>query len=40
MDDLTDAPDFGARGGLLRARALFGGRLPKLLEELTDVLVA
>jgi type I restriction enzyme R subunit len=40
MDDLMDAPDFGARGGLLRARALFGGRLPKLLEELTDALVA
>lgn len=29
-----DAPDFGARGGLLRA--LFGARLQKLLEELTD----
>ena len=40
MDDLMDAPDFGARGGLLRARALFGARLPKLLDELTDALVA
>jgi hypothetical protein len=40
MDDIMDAPDFGARGGLLRARALFGARLPKLLEELTDALVA
>ena len=39
MDDLMDAPDFGARGGL-RARALFGARLPKLWEELTDALVA
>ena len=29
-----------ARGGLVRARALFGVRLPALLEELTDALVA
>ncbi|CAN5918079.1 type I restriction-modification enzyme R subunit C-terminal domain-containing protein [soil metagenome] len=38
--DLMEAPDFSARGGLVRARALFGARLPALLEELTDVLVA
>ncbi len=40
MDDLTDAPDFGARGGLLRARTLFGARPPKLVNELTDGLAA
>jgi type I restriction enzyme, R subunit len=39
MDGLMDAPVFSERGGLLRARALFGARLPRLLEELTDVLV-
>ena len=39
-DDLTGAPDFAARGGGLRARMLFGHRLPGLLEELTDTLVA
>ena len=38
--DLSEAPDFTARGGFIRARALFGGRLPRLLEELTDALVA
>ncbi len=39
-DDLTNAPDFAARGGGLRARILFGPRLPALLDELTDTLVA
>ena len=38
--DLMDAPDFAARGGIVRARALFGARLPALLDELTDALVA
>jgi type I restriction enzyme R subunit len=33
MNDLMDAPDFGARGGFLRARALFGGRLPSCLRN-------
>ncbi|WP_261969256.1 type I restriction endonuclease subunit R [Prosthecodimorpha staleyi] len=39
-EDLMEAPDFAARGGILRARAMFGLRLPKLLDELTEVLVA
>ncbi len=39
-DDLMNAPDFAARGGGLRAQTLFGPRLPALLDELTDTLVA
>ncbi len=39
-EDLMDAPDFAARGGLIRARALFGSGLPALLDELTETLVA
>lgn len=39
-EDLMDAPDFAARGGLVRARALFGARLPTLLDEMTETLVA
>lgn len=39
-EDMMDAPEFSARGGIVRARALFGARLPGLLEELTDTLVA
>ena len=39
-EDLMDAPEFSARGGIVRARALFGARLPGLLDELTDTLVA
>jgi len=39
-EDIVDAPDFSARGGVVRARALFGTRLPALLDELTDALVA
>jgi type I restriction enzyme R subunit len=39
-DDMMEAPEFAGRGGLLRARALFGARLPGLLDELSDVLVA
>ena len=38
--DLTEAPEFTARGGLVKARTLFGTRLPELLGELTDALVA
>jgi len=37
---LSEAPDFAGRGGIIRARALFGARLPTRLEELTDALVA
>ncbi len=39
-EDLMEAPDFTARGGILRARGLFGARLPALLDELTEALVA
>lgn len=35
-EDLMDAPEFTARGGIVRARAMFGARLPALLDELTD----
>ncbi len=38
--DLMDAPDFAAQGGLAKAHALFGTRLKPLLEELPQVLVA
>lgn len=38
--DFTEAPDLVERGGLVRARALFGARLPALLDELTEALVA
>jgi len=39
-EDLVDAPEFSGRGGVVRARALFGARLPGLLDELTDTLAA
>jgi len=39
-EDMMDAPEFSSRGGIVKARALFGARLPDLLDELTDVLVA
>lgn len=39
-EDMMDAPEFAGRGGIVRARALFGARLPALLDELNDVLVA
>jgi type I restriction enzyme R subunit len=39
-EDLMDAPEFSGHGGVVRARALFGARLPGLLDELTDTLVA
>ncbi|PYE99909.1 type I restriction enzyme R subunit [Rhodopseudomonas faecalis] len=39
-EDMMDAPEFSARGGIVRARALFGARLPALLDELNGVLVA
>jgi len=38
--DVQEAPDFSGRGGLFRAKVLFGARLPALLEELTEALVA
>lgn len=39
-EDLMEAPEFAGRGGVVRARAMFGARLPALLDELTDTLVA
>jgi hypothetical protein len=39
-EDLMEAPEFAARGGFFRARRLIGARLPALLEELTDTLIA
>jgi type I restriction enzyme R subunit len=38
--DLLEFPDFTDRGGLLKARALFGPNLDNLLDELQEVLVA
>ncbi|TIX46097.1 MAG: restriction endonuclease subunit R, partial [Mesorhizobium sp.] len=39
-EDIMDAPEFAGRGGMIKARGLFGSRLPALLDELTEVLVA
>lgn len=39
-EDMMEAPEFAARGGIVRARGLFGTRLPNMLDELTEVLVA
>lgn len=39
-EDLMDAPEFASRGGLVRARLLFGPALSTLLDELTETLVA
>jgi type I restriction enzyme R subunit len=39
-EDLMDAPDFAAQGGLVRAHALFGDRLRPILDELPQVLAA
>ena len=39
-EDLMDAPDFAAQGGLLRAHALFGDRLRPIFDELPQVLIA
>jgi type I restriction enzyme, R subunit len=39
-EDMMDAPEFSGRVGIVRARALFGARLPGLLDDLTDRLVA
>jgi type I restriction enzyme R subunit len=39
-EDLMEAPDFAAQGGLARAHATFGDRLKPLLDELPEVLIA
>jgi type I restriction enzyme R subunit len=38
--DLQDVATFADKGGILRARALFGARLTETLDELSDALVA
>ena len=38
-EDLMDAREFSGRGVVVRARALFGARLPALLGALTATLV-
>lgn len=38
--DLQELPQFTERGGVVAAQAAFGARLPELIEELTDALVA
>lgn len=40
LADMIDLPGCARSGGIPRARALFGARLPGLLDELSDVLVA
>ena len=39
-EDLMEAPDFAAQGGLVRAHSLFGDCLKLLLDELPEVLIA
>jgi type I restriction enzyme R subunit len=38
--DLQDVPAFGDKGGIVRARALFGARLDEILDGLSDALIA
>jgi type I restriction enzyme, R subunit len=38
--DLQDVATFGDKGGVVRARALFGTRLNEILDDLSDALVA
>ncbi len=38
--DLQELPRFSERGGVLAASAAFGARLPELIEDLSDALVA
>ncbi len=40
MQDLQEVAAFGDKGGVVRARALFGARLNDLLDDLSDALVA
>ena len=39
-DDIREMPDFAARGGIKRARALFGAELEGVLDDLAGALVA
>ena len=38
--DLSEAPEFAAKGGIFQARKVFGAELPRLLDDLADALVA
>jgi type I restriction enzyme R subunit len=38
--DLQDVAAFGDKGGIVRARTLFGARLNNILDDLSDALVA
>lgn len=38
-ENMMDTPEFVARGGIVKARGLFGARLPELPDELADKLV-
>lgn len=40
LRDLQDVATFGDKGGVVRARALFGTRLNEILDSLSDALVA
>ncbi len=40
LRDLQELPRFSERGGVVAARAAFGARLPELIEDLSDALVA
>ena len=40
LRDLQDQPTFSGKGGVVAARAAFGARLPELIEDLTEALVA
>jgi type I restriction enzyme R subunit len=40
LRDLQDQPTFSGKGGVVAARAAFGERLPALIDELTEALVA
>ena len=40
LRDLQDVAAFGDKGGIVRARALFGARLSEILDDLSDALVA
>jgi type I restriction enzyme R subunit len=39
-EDMMDAPEFSGLGCIVKARALFGARLPAPRDELTHTLVA
>jgi hypothetical protein len=38
--DFQNNPSFSNRGGIVKARGLFGTALPELLDELSEALVA